>query len=275
MGGIQDATYNKQIMNEFSMFFPATNLGESFNAELIKLEADVVVTVPGEEEKHKKYNLIIKFLSHDPMNREMVKKCGYHIREYKMYSCIIPELNDYWRKNSGPNDQDYTLKVPEYVYGVCNSSEYVVVLQNCKTFGFVGNNKQLGLCYPQLMMAVDHIARLHALSYSYSKYTKFLEKYPCIGLMKMAHETLKSMVCVSLDNVIRFLRTIPERSSQLAKLEKGRRTLGPKFEAIWQDESRHKLLCLAHGDFWNSNLLFKYPEGASDDGKHLSFLSCI
>lgn len=227
------------------------------------MDAVAKLCTDGKTQKDKEYSFIAKFLVHDPISRESIKIVGYHVREYTMYSQMIPELNKHWEEHAVNKDMvDHRLHVPGYMYGVCNQGEYVVVLENCKAIGFESNDKHKGLDFEQTMMAVNHLARLHALSYSYNQTSPITDKYPALKSSYYIGATFKPLVLAVLENTIRFLKTIPERAEMLAKLEKSRHTIPLKFQTMWADQSRHQLLCLTHGDFWNSNLLFQYAEAA-------------
>ena len=200
------------------------------------------------------------------MNCEMVKTAGYHIREYTTYSQLIPELNKYWEENSSNTKIDRRLNVPEFIYGACNSEEYVVILENCKTTAFESNDKRKGLDVDQTMIAMNHIARLHALSFAYNNSVSIVEKYPCLKFSKTMSLFLQPVVFSVFENCITFIKSLPEHSDMLKKLEKARHTIAPKFRTLHEDQSLHQILCLIHSDFWNSNLLFRYAESEDTPG---------
>lgn len=196
----------------------------------------------------------------------MVKAAGYHVREYTMYSQLVPELNNYWKENSTNTTIDRRLNVPEFIYGICNPGEYVVVLQNCKTVAFESNDKRKGLDLDQTMVAVNHIARLHALSHSYNKTVSIIGKYPCLKVSKVISLFFKPLVFAVLENCITFLKSLPDHSDMLKKLEISRCTIPFKFQTLYEDQTLHPILCLIHSDFWNSNLLFRYTESEEHPG---------
>lgn len=194
------------------------------------------------------------------MNREMVKAVQYHKREFTMYSQMIPALNKHWDEHSNNSNIDQKLKIPALMFSVCNSKEYCLVMENCKANGFEMNDKLKGLDLEQLMLSVSHLARLHALSYSYNQTTSIIEKFPCLKFAKIVSSTFRPIVLATLENVIRFLKTLPGREEMTKKMEKARHTIPGKFRTLFEDQSRHQIMCLTHGDFWNNNILFKYAE---------------
>ncbi|KAG0710142.1 hypothetical protein GWK47_023424 [Chionoecetes opilio] len=242
----------------------ATKPGESFNAELILLDVEASLGSSGDgQSSHvgdKEYHLVVKFLTKDAMTREVIKRCGYHIKELKMYAEVVNELNDFQATHAGDK---YRLFLPEFIYGKCTEREYVLVMQNVKVLGYETNPKQEGLNFEHAMVAVEHVARLHAVSYSYDKTHNFLEKFPCFQFSTAISTFFKPVVWASLANVITFLKSKKTYEDMVKKLEMGRTTLPVKFAALWDDQTRHRFLALTHGDFWNSNLMYRHDESSS------------
>ncbi|XP_071549719.1 uncharacterized protein [Panulirus ornatus] len=253
----------------------ATKPGESFNAELILLDVKALISDGGRPEdtpEEKEYNLIVKFLTEDPFSCELIKRCGYHIKELMMYSEVVNELNDFQAVHA--NDE-FRLDLPQFIYGKCTEKEYVLVMENIKVLGYETNPKKEGLDFQHAKLAVNHIARLHAVSYAYDKSHSFLEKYPCFQFSNAISTFFKPVVWASLANSITFLKSKKTYEDMVYKLETGKTTLPVKFAAMWDDQTRHKFLCLTHGDFWNSNLMFKHRTATQDGEKSIESLKLI
>ncbi|KAK3876037.1 hypothetical protein Pcinc_019132 [Petrolisthes cinctipes] len=251
----------------------ATKPGESFNAELILLDIQATLRRSSEDaSEEKEYNLVVKFLTQDPLSTELIKRCGYHIKELKMYSEVVQELNRFQATHAGDK---YPLHLPEFIYGKCTDKEYVLVMQNVKVLGYETNPKIEGLDFKHAKLAVSHIARLHAVSYAYDKEHNFLEKFPCFEFSTAISTFFKPVVWASLANCIAFLKSKKTYDDMVQKLEKGRTNLPVKFAALWDDQSRHKFLSLTHGDFWNSNLMYKHVCGDENGEKTIESLILI
>lgn len=253
----------------------ATKPGESFNAELILLDVQAELSGgerPEETQETKEYNLVVKFLTEDPVSCELIKRCGYHIKELMMYSEVVKELNDFQAVHA--NDE-FRLYLPEYIYGKCTEKEYVLVMENIKVSGYETNPKVKGLDFQHAKLAVNHVARLHAVSYAYDKSHNFLEKYPCFQFSNAISTFFKPVVWASLANCITFLKSKKTYEDMVHKLETGKTTLPLKFAAMWDDQTRHKFLCLTHGDFWNSNLMFRHGTVTQDGERSIESLKLI
>lgn len=254
----------------------ATKPGESFNAELILLDVDAEVK-SGEEATNgnaqdKEYNLVVKFLAGDALTCEIIKRCEYQIKEFKMYSEVVHELNKFQADHA---NNEYSLNLPNYIYGKCTEKEYVLVMENVKVLGYETNPKREGIDFHHAKLAVNHVARLHAVSYAYDKSHNFLEKYPCFKFSDAISMFFKPVVWASLANSITFLKSKKGYEDMVHKLETGKTTLPVKFAALWDDQSRHKFLCLTHGDFWNSNLMYKHKEAEEDGERTIESLKLI
>ncbi|KAF2358272.1 Protein of unknown function DUF227 [Trinorchestia longiramus] len=258
---------------------PATKPGENFNSELVLVEANAEVRRGDSEDDSqllkKEYSFIAKFLSVDPFNKEMVKMMGQHLRELVIYSKLVGELNSHWEANASCLDVDQKLAVPEYIYGICSPSEYVLVMENCKQSKFETNDAHKGLNLAQILLAVDQLARLHALSRSYNLTTNVCEKYPCIAFNYRMSDFMKPFGSVVLESAIKFLRTLPEHKDIVAKLEKGHTAVSQKFCSLLEDRSQHQMLCLTHGDFWNNNILFRYQSLEADGEREVEAVKVI
>ncbi|XP_063590611.1 uncharacterized protein LOC134767532 [Penaeus indicus] len=252
----------------------ATKPGESFNAELILLDVQAKLKGGGrpDAEEEKEYNLVVKFLSGDALTSEIIKRCGYHIKEFMMYSEVVNELNNFQAERA---NNEFRLDIPEYIYGKCTEKEYVLVMQNIKVLGYETGPKKEGLDFHHAKLAVNHIARLHAVSYAYDKSHNFLEKYSCFKFSNAISSFFKPVVWASLLNSIKFLKSKKGYEDMVHKLETGKTTLPVKFAALWDDQTRHKFLCLTHGDFWNSNLMYKHSEGMQDEVRKIESLKLI
>ncbi|XP_050730456.1 uncharacterized protein LOC127005562 isoform X2 [Eriocheir sinensis] len=256
----------------------ATKPGESFNAELMLLDVTAELSNGSSTDQavdatqDKEYHLVVKFLTKDPMTKEVIKRCGYHIKELKMYSEVVKELNDFQAEHA--NDK-YRLFLPEFIYGKCTEKEYVLVMENVKVLGYETNPKEEGLDFEHAMVAVDHVARLHAVSYSYDKTHNFLEKFPCFQFSTAISTFFKPVVWASLANLITFLKSKKTYEDMVHKLEAGRTTLPSKFAALWDDQSRHRFLSLTHGDFWNSNLMYHHNSSSSSGSNDIESLKLI
>ena len=257
--------------------FTATKPGESFNAELVKLDVKASLKDGGKtdgETEEKEYNLIVKFLSIDPLNSEMNQIIGYHIREFMMYSEVISQLNKFQDEKTG---NKYPLNIPQFIYGKCTNSEYVLVMENMKTSNYEIISKEKGLNYDEAKIAVECVARLHAVSYAYDKTHGFLDKYPCFMFSSKISKLFKSVVYASVENCIKYLNSTKQKDNLqiVEKLKAGKRVLPAKFSAMWDDQTRHKILCLTHGDFWISNLMFRYSKITEDGTRKIESLNLI
>lgn len=73
-----------------------TSSVDSFNAELVMVQVETAIKrTPEVALDMKQYNLVIKFLPIDELQKEVIKRCGYHIKELQMYAVVAQELNSF------------------------------------------------------------------------------------------------------------------------------------------------------------------------------------
>lgn len=122
-------------------------------------------------------------------------------------------------------------------------------------------DKRESLSLPQTLMAVDRLARLHAVSYAYSKSQNFLEKYPSFNNSGFASSFYTASVAVTYDGVIKAAQQSGNRYEHLvAKMTSNRESVLQAFAESLRNTDSTKVTCLAHGDYWTNNLMFLNSE---------------
>ncbi|KAK4313910.1 hypothetical protein Pmani_014772 [Petrolisthes manimaculis] len=125
-------------------------------------------------------------------------------------------------------------------------------------------NKRESLDLPHTLMAVDSLARLHAVSLAFSRNhnVHFLKKYPAFNTASCIDPFYIASVAIIYDGVI---RAAEQKGNQykhlLAIMASNKEAVLQKFsEALKNTNESSKVTCLAHGDFWTNNLMFRNSE---------------
>ncbi|KAK3887622.1 hypothetical protein Pcinc_008326 [Petrolisthes cinctipes] len=244
---------------------PGADPGDNFHAEVIKVaaEGDVRGVTSASNNKHKHYNLFVKFLLGNAFEQQSARVMNNHIRELIIYSDIIAELNDFQANISGDK---YRIYIPEFVYGICTDDDYVLVMKNLSTDGYVTRNKHDGLDLPHILMATDRLARLHAVSYSFYKSHDFFHKYPSFIIDERWINMMKVFVSSLYDCFIKAAAFKKDEYKMLfSTLESNREALAEKLGDMTTNPKKLKIPCLAHGDYWTNNMMFQYANDVSTD----------
>lgn len=118
-------------------------------------------------------------------------------------------------------------------------------------------DKHDSLNLPHTLMAVDRLARLHAVSYAFSQSQHFFEKYPSFINSNFTNTFYTASVAVTYDGVIKAAQQNGHRYEHLvAKMTSNREPVLQKFAESLRNTESTKVTCLAHGDFWTNNLMF-------------------
>ncbi|KAB7500584.1 hypothetical protein Anas_13484 [Armadillidium nasatum] len=152
-----------------------TNPGENFNSELVSVVVRTKNHTKNDEDEEMTYNFLLKLHSRNLVSKEMNRLCKTDVRELEIYSKIHPKLTEFQSKLG---EGKYELKIPELIYGINDGEDFVIVMRNLKSDGYVLNDKTLGLNPQQLKLTVNQIARWHALSYVYNEKFNLLQEFP-------------------------------------------------------------------------------------------------
>lgn len=199
------------------------------------------------------YNLKAKFFSLDPFISEMNRKFKSNEKEYIMYSEIIKDLNNL---QASYGEDQFRINIPELIYGKCTEKKSVLVMENIKMKGYDLFDKHKGLDYAHVKAAVDQIAKFHAVSHVYCKKQNLTEKYPCF---KFDENMFRFVIPMLEDSVKNFAELLKAKG----KIDIATRLIDNKSYIIERSipADMHKgeaPTCLAHGDYWNNNIMYKY-----------------
>lgn len=96
-----------------------------------------------------------------------------------IYTDIISDLNNYQLTKICSDDDIYPINVPTFVYGKYIESDYVLVVEDLLPSGYFSPEKTEELNLEQVLVVVGGLAKLHGVSYAYSKsHGHLIEKYP-------------------------------------------------------------------------------------------------
>ena len=177
---------------------------------------------------------------------------NYHIRENLIYSKIIKELNSFHLGSIG----QYNIQIPKLIYSKCTEKDFVIVMENLKSAGYVMNPKQTSLDLEMIVTSIKQLASLHATSYACWKKDEFLSDYPCFEFNDRPGMFFGEIFRVCLMNTIKYLEHKGGFDKVIRKLKQIQPNANFIYEYLWSDHQTPLILCLTHGDFWNNNLMF-------------------
>lgn len=248
---------------------PGTKPGENFSSELVKLEVEAMVT-GGNITTPAHYSLVAKFLSGD-FNQEMVKYNRGHLREFLIFSEIISELNAFQAKLA---DNKYRIDIPDFVYGKSSDDAHVVIMKDLSPLGYETEDKRDGLDLQHALVAVDRLARLHAVSYSYDKTHDFITKFPTLESNANFFGVYSSLMTVISESCVK-LAELKQNEDLTEKMNLAKETLVNAYESVLINKNVQNILCLCHGDFWTNNMMFKHGDRTPDGQRPIEGMMLI
>ncbi|CAL4144049.1 unnamed protein product, partial [Meganyctiphanes norvegica] len=259
----------KVVVNTFYVG-DACKPGEGFSAVLTKINIeatllDCVSIVDAVEDPSNgqqiTYNLVVKLRPQDPFEIEMNNHLGLNIKEYKIYSSIMAELNNFQAEKAG---NEFRINIPKLIYGKQTDDEFVLVMENLKEFGYDLKAMTEGLNLTESKNALEQIARLHAVSYVYNIQYNILQKFPCMNINKILSAALLGSSS-AINMALGLLKTRPEMNTMLDKLDSAKHHIENNIKQVLNNLPENKMYVLNHGDFWINNLLLKHTIQNEDD----------
>nr|XP_045584421.1 uncharacterized protein LOC123746727 isoform X4 [Procambarus clarkii] len=249
---------------------PGTKPGENFSSELVKLEVEAMVTGDNiTTPAH--YSLVAKFLSGEAFVREKVKYVNGHLREFLIFSQIISELNAFQAKLAG---NKYRIDIPAFVYGRSSDDAHVVIMEDLRPLGYETVDKRDGLDLQHALMAVDRLARLHAVSYAYDKTHDFINNFPIPKLTENYPNMMTSLMTIVLENCIKIVEN-KDNKNLTEKIKASKENLLTLYESQMKNQDVQNIICLCHEDFWTNNMMFKHGDRTPDGQRTIEGMMLI
>lgn len=237
---------------------PGCAKGDNFNSDVLRIVVEARVTSAQGTPLPTHYSLITKFLPGNEAQQAITKAFGAPKREQITLSHILPAFNAFQKERGGDK---YRINGPEHVYGVCEVNECVLMMQDLREVGFQVADKRRGLDLSQLKVAVQHMARLHAVSYAFSRTHDFLAMYPDFQDVPIASEMTSAVAKVIIEGLQDALQGRKEEFPGLLEaLTSKKDDLASKMRDAVILSGKEAVVCLCHGDFWTNNIMFKYDE---------------
>ncbi|KAL7646457.1 UNVERIFIED_CONTAM: hypothetical protein RMT77_003370 [Armadillidium vulgare] len=251
-----------------------TNPGENFNSELISVVVKTKNHTKNDEDEEMTYNFLLKLHSRNLFSKEMNRLCKTNIRELDIYSKVHPKLTEIQNKLGEGN---YELKIPELIYGINDGEDFVIVMRNLKSVGYVLNDKTLGLNPQQLKLAVNQIARWHALSYIYNQKFNLLQEFPILNSGIQSMELFFTVIEFALRSIYPLFKDRDDWKDFFQRLKNKKEILRKMRRNAIPSKTKipNSIYCLIHSDFWNNNLLFKYENETDREERNPTDVSVI
>ncbi|KAG7176523.1 uncharacterized protein LOC121874595 isoform X4 [Homarus americanus] len=240
---------------------PGTKPGENFSSELVKMEVEAQLSGDGHQPPSStQYSLVAKFLGGNIFNKEFVKSMKGDLKEFLIYSDIITELNNFQFKLA---KDKYRINIPGFIYGKSTDHEHVLVMENLAPAGFTIQDVRQGLDLQHILVAVDQLARLHAVSYAYHRTHNFLEKFPTFQLNTNSYTVKRPILTVVYEGVMKILE--PKKDNVfLEKMKMAKESILNDYMSLCMNRNGQKFFCLCHCDFWSNNIMFKHRSSETD-----------
>jgi len=252
-----------------------------FHAASVMYEAIINL----EDNKNQKlHNVIVKTMPDSAIMRKLQNSPDLFFNESKVYSEIIPLLLQTCAMSSGGDlnvgRPSRNLSAACDLFPKCycvasDSGNAMIVLQNLRIFGYRNGGDNLMLMdYEHIVVALEGLARFHALSYSMKKkdYRSFEERVVAQirdGRRFVKKQTTSDAITEGYQRNVAYTAMMffdkfnekqrEERGLYTEKLERVRRRVenGPELirELLVPDEP---LAVLCHGDFNRNNIMFRY-----------------
>ncbi|CAL4114870.1 unnamed protein product, partial [Meganyctiphanes norvegica] len=189
---------------------------------------------------------------------------GMSPKEFEASMSVIPELNNFLEENGY---KEFEISTPNIIYAKCNKEEFILVMENLKELGYETYPKAKFLDLYHAKIAVENLAKLHAVSYVYDKSHDFQNKFPRFALNDLQLLYLEMMNGQFIDITISYLKSREDLLYLGNKLEKSKESLLNQYGEMLRDKQSNKIMCLNHGDYWSNNFMLKYAQEEESERK--------
>jgi hypothetical protein len=261
----------------------------AFHAASVMYEAEINLE---DNESENVHFLLVKTMPTDAMIRSLMNSADQFFNESKVYSEMVPLLLQTCSAPSGgemkaerPSSNltaAYDL-FPKCYYVSPDPENGMIVLQDLRNLGYkIGGDEMMLMDYKHVVVALEGLARFHALSYAMKK--KDLRRYEQHIVTQirdarrfMEKQTALDSMNAGYPNFLRYTAMLV-----LAKFDEKQQKEGGLYtekigrvleridncsellrELLSPDES---LAVLCHGDFNRNNMLFRYDSNNRPSG---------
>ncbi|XP_055382974.1 uncharacterized protein LOC129613082 [Condylostylus longicornis] len=235
----------------------ATKKGENYASLVIRVVIEY-------ENKNLKYNIgkyIIKSsIEDDPITKKVIKEYQAFEDEMLMYGEALPKIQELM--NTQNNLQEISV-FPKPIY--CDFKNNAIILEDLLQRGYKGADRLKGLDEQHAKLALKKLAIFHACSIILDQQDPGCFKKFDHGIYNRHSDGLNTFFCSSLHKICTTLHNFGD---EFINYSKKIRNLIPHWvekERQCYDPKPNQLNVLAHGDFWSTNIMFKYDEFDQDD----------
>jgi hypothetical protein len=257
---------------------------DAYHAE-IEIEENRIIKLDGEENRKVviKESLIVKKINCNPGAGDMYDTKLLFYVESKMLSDIIPVLlssafiaGDYNRASSSSNLCKAYLLFPKCYYTSRKCKDSLIVLEDIQKSGYrLGRNNSLLMDFDHIVLALEGLARFHALSYAMKKkypqsfYSRVVQKVKKGKKYHAENNAKEQMYAHAYFKSLQFAALQPLEMFALKYLNTDHKySLGAeRLNTLLQDTvglirllliPKEPLAVLCHGNFNMKNILFRY-----------------
>lgn len=223
------------------------------------------------QQKQTDYSFYFKFHSLNLFSREFNRYARSNFKETKIYSGVQEALNKFSAQNYEAPARVY---LPRLYYSFMHDDDYVLVIENMKSKGYIVNDKKLGLSFSQLKLIIDQIATWHGLSYAYNQSNegKEMQLPKTFELNSRVFVMFKYFLAEGLQNASYALKNKDEYKDIADMIKNIHPILQELENAAFFSPKNAEIQCLVHGDLWNSNILLKYSEDDQETPTDVCFI---
>ena len=257
---LQTVEMGKKVEILHFSVMPATEQGENFISELLK--CDITARVNKEE---KEYHWMVKI---EPVVTEFTKGMHMEEKEIVYYKEMLPKWNKLAAERGAPFiTNNFVSPYAEYHGG--KEKRSILVMENLLSHGYTEPpNKKKGLSLAHTKVALEELARFHALSYAYLKsYPNGLEEGKAdnaVFTTNYLNTTPPTRLCKFFKgytnvNFVKIIGCVEEPGQDLESIYQKFQAVNDPFELLQMlYKPRHNSFnVVCHGDLWFNNILFK------------------
>lgn len=240
--------------------------GNNYVSEIFR--AEVEYRKSNDLNNLQKVSLIIKSPKTGGLSEEMAK-WGLTNKELRVYKELSPRFETFFHKKSDDGDYNEENILPKFYYA---TDDEIVVLEDLKSSGYVMVDREKQFDYKHCIVALKALAKFHAIN------VVLHEKEPEL-IEQLGKETMYPIESDRKDATNFFMKQnfkmVADEVRKIPGMEKYSKWIEESSDTIWDDAANalkpkeNEFNVLNHGDFWVTNMLFKYSSDGNPESVKL------
>lgn len=239
---------------------PGSNQGDNFIGELISAILIGKREMAGKKVDHR-LDLLCKIA---PMNVHRRKRFHSELlfaREAFVYNKLLPTFVEF-QKERGLLDHESFISFPKCYFATSDpeKEEFFLIMDDLRAEGYKMWPKNKPLPIDHCRLVVQELAKFHAVSYALKdQKPEIFDEFKNLSDLIRVFFQNDAMSTENLQKMFDGVLGVIEGDEHKAVLEHIKMNYYAYLEDVFNEDNHEAIGVVCHGDCWNNNFIYKYP----------------